>query len=319
MSRTHHRYGQCLRCGAPLQRTERHTVKGWDGAQREYFTYPAFCPAHVGTTPVSMIKDGHRGYLWAVCPSHESYYGDADLAPRLRHGWAPSEDAALEQARQAAGTPVARTGSSPAHRICREYLERRRQERRESGAARNRDRRDSHKIEYLYDTDGTTYPITKITPLRVYFQWTTDTYKAPEPEDRIAYVSRARLAGAPSQSAWARRQRAQGYEPPQNPYVYVHARGYFVSVMTKAAYEEYCRDNERRQREQERQREHWRRTHAGENVKVEEVELPPTGGWTVRECRRRMQSTHPDRGGDPAEFRLWRDRYEHAKRASAPS
>jgi hypothetical protein len=55
-----------------------------------------------------------------------------------------------------------------------------------------------------------------------------------------------------------------------------------------------------------------RRSQSGEAS----AEKSASGGeFDVKECRRPMQKHHPDKGGDPALFRLWRARFEAAKAA----
>lgn len=40
-------------------------------------------------------------------------------------------------------------------------------------------------------------------------------------------------------------------------------------------------------------------------------------GYTIEECRSGIQQSHPDKGGDPHLFELWKARLEHAKSQEA--
>jgi len=58
---------------------------------------------------------------------------------------------------------------------------------------------------------------------------------------------------------------------------------------------------------------------AGEKLKMDDWlknvsdALRGSGGYTVAECRSQLQKHHPDRGGDPADFDMWKGRLDAAR------
>lgn len=296
-------YGFCRSCNRPLMRTVRFTSGS--------LHFPDYCARCDSLVKASICKDGTRGYLWAIFEESNSrsvyegiFYSDLSGSKflRLQHGWAPSIEAALQAARGRAGGDVAQVDPGIARSIARVYLLERRKERRERGAQRNAHRRGSHTVEYLYDRyTGAKYPISKKTAKRVYFQWTDDSWK--DPEERVTSVDRAPLE--------------HGYIPDwlqhePNPEQYREYGAWsnkaHAKVMTKEHYERHlAQEQERRRRQDEAARKY---RHAN-GVHVETPD--PPGQWTAKECRRQMQQHHPDKGGDPEQFMLWRKRYEEAR------
>jgi hypothetical protein len=252
----------------------------------------------------SIVQDLPRSWLWILSmpygwgkqPSVISLNYDGRLQ-ELPHGWEPTREAAVEAVTRKAASlggisplwkSTIRKGGS-ASSLKSRMADERRKERATRGPERNKDRRGSNAVEYLYytwtsDYDNETntgrYRILKRTKERVYF--------SPHDEGvgfgEVYFVRFADL-------------QKDGH---------VWHRKVWHSRYTEEAHNRWRAEHEAQKAEQRRR--------TGNRIAGLDPAEPV---HSVQECRREMQRHHPDKGGRRELFELWCRRLEAAKASRA--
>jgi len=288
----------------------------------------------------SVCRDAPRGWLWLLCvewperwSGKNSLFIELALEHRLKelpHGWEPTEEAAEVAVQKVAvtlGTSANPSRGAYHSAIRSTWLKRdldrdRRKERAARGAERNKDKRGSGTVEYLYDWRSDKHRILKRTRQRIYYhrraERRDDGTCAPdlELEGRVSFVSLANV---------------------DVPYDRVHTN--YRAMYTEAGWQRYCTEDaadkvHRHEEWRQMRRDRWgaaaeesdyRRNHEQDEAEYQRnrrrAGLAPAdpadgddnGRYTVKRCRHEMQKHHPDKGGEREQFELWCKRLEVAK------
>jgi len=322
------------------------TEEEWQAEQSEY----ARAVEHIENTPTdtllaegiaaghvfngSVCQDKPRGYLWVIwVDSTEPAHFFINLAHNgrlheLPHGWTPTREEAVEAARAKAAALGARVhfgndyfkaadhvDAGRASWLKRSLDRERRQERAARGVERNKGKRGSNAVEYLYDWSGEKYRIFKRTQQRIYYsrqseahpRWLDDGTKfvaltdVDVPYDRTPSNYRAMF----SEAGWQRECAARAADAVRRHEEWRQMRRRSWGAAAEEA--DYRRDHQRDEAEYQRNR-----RRAG-LAPADPADGDDNGRYTVKRCRREMQKHHPDKGGEREQFELWCKRLEVAK------